>query len=321
MPSVSPAQARFMAAVAHNPEFAHRVGVPQSVGREFNQSDAGTGMLSRAMHHHRAGGGSLSHGDPLGGLATPHAVHMLSGPKMGGAGGGAHGGDKMVSPSQGSPWWSRSEARDLGKGFAAGGGVGMASGGMADGGLSMSEESPWWERSDARIADVPFNGGLINSSGAGRTDRLPLAVRTESFVVPSAEVSGLGQGTTLAGARILTQALRIGPYGTPLPHEMRGHGVPMPSRGPGMPQGEAPEMARGGYHKTVGILAAGGEFVIPKEDWVARDEQDGKLYWHRGVQSIGGGDIKQGHERLRKMVHAIRNHTIKFLRSAAPPKR
>ena len=39
MPSTSPKQARFMAAVAHNPAFAQTVGVPQSVGKEFNAAD------------------------------------------------------------------------------------------------------------------------------------------------------------------------------------------------------------------------------------------------------------------------------------------
>lgn len=48
MPSKSPAQARLFAAVAHNPAFAAKVGIPQSVGRDFNQADAGTGILSRA---------------------------------------------------------------------------------------------------------------------------------------------------------------------------------------------------------------------------------------------------------------------------------
>lgn len=36
-----------MAAIAHNPGFAKRVGVPQSVGRDFNAADAGTGILSK----------------------------------------------------------------------------------------------------------------------------------------------------------------------------------------------------------------------------------------------------------------------------------
>ena len=41
MPSVSKKQHNFMAAVAHSPEFAKKVGVPMSVGKEFNQADKG----------------------------------------------------------------------------------------------------------------------------------------------------------------------------------------------------------------------------------------------------------------------------------------
>ena len=41
MPSTSKKQANFMAAVAHNPAFAKKAGVPQSVGKEFNQADKG----------------------------------------------------------------------------------------------------------------------------------------------------------------------------------------------------------------------------------------------------------------------------------------
>ena len=47
MPSTSPAQAKLMAAVAHNPKFAKKVGVPQSVGQEFNQADVKTGILRK----------------------------------------------------------------------------------------------------------------------------------------------------------------------------------------------------------------------------------------------------------------------------------
>ena len=47
--SVSTKQARTMAGVAHNPEFAKKMNIPQSVGKEFNKADKGTKMLSRAM--------------------------------------------------------------------------------------------------------------------------------------------------------------------------------------------------------------------------------------------------------------------------------
>ena len=47
MPSKSPKQARMMAAAAHNPKFAKKVGVPQAVAKEFNQADKGKGILKR----------------------------------------------------------------------------------------------------------------------------------------------------------------------------------------------------------------------------------------------------------------------------------
>ena len=41
MPSTSKKQHNFMAAIAHSPSFAKKVGVPQSVGKDFNNADKG----------------------------------------------------------------------------------------------------------------------------------------------------------------------------------------------------------------------------------------------------------------------------------------
>ena len=41
MPSVSKKQHNFMEAVAHNPSFAKKAGVPQSVGKDFSEADKG----------------------------------------------------------------------------------------------------------------------------------------------------------------------------------------------------------------------------------------------------------------------------------------
>ena len=41
MPSVSKKQHNFMEAVAHNPAFAKKAGVPQSVGKDFSMADKG----------------------------------------------------------------------------------------------------------------------------------------------------------------------------------------------------------------------------------------------------------------------------------------
>ena len=41
MPSISKKQHNFMAAVANNPAFAKKAGVPQNVGQEFTEADEG----------------------------------------------------------------------------------------------------------------------------------------------------------------------------------------------------------------------------------------------------------------------------------------
>lgn len=41
MPSSSKKQHNFMEAIAHNPGFAKKVGVPQSVGKDFSNADKG----------------------------------------------------------------------------------------------------------------------------------------------------------------------------------------------------------------------------------------------------------------------------------------
>ena len=49
--STSEKQARFMAAAAHDPKFAKKVGMDTGVAKEFNKADTGTKQLSNAMKH------------------------------------------------------------------------------------------------------------------------------------------------------------------------------------------------------------------------------------------------------------------------------
>jgi hypothetical protein len=49
MPSKSESQARLMAAAAHTK--GGYGGVPQNVGKEFNQADKGSKLLSRSAKH------------------------------------------------------------------------------------------------------------------------------------------------------------------------------------------------------------------------------------------------------------------------------
>jgi hypothetical protein len=54
MPSVSKKQHNFMAAVANNPKFAKKTGVPSSVGKEFLTADKGKKFKE---------GGTMKHSD------------------------------------------------------------------------------------------------------------------------------------------------------------------------------------------------------------------------------------------------------------------
>ena len=54
MPSSSKKQHNFMEAVAHNPAFAKKVGVPQSVGKDFSMADKGRKFSK---------GGDMKHAD------------------------------------------------------------------------------------------------------------------------------------------------------------------------------------------------------------------------------------------------------------------
>ena len=54
MPAKSAKQEKFMQAVAHNPKFAKKVGVPVTVGQEFTKSGGG---MKKAAKKGYAGGG------------------------------------------------------------------------------------------------------------------------------------------------------------------------------------------------------------------------------------------------------------------------
>ena len=83
MPSVSKKQHNFMEAVAHNPAFAKKAGVPQSVGKDFSMADKGRkfskggdmkhadvkkdkSMMQKAVNKHE---GRLHKGEPMTKLA------------------------------------------------------------------------------------------------------------------------------------------------------------------------------------------------------------------------------------------------------------
>ena len=95
MPSTSKKQHNFMAAVANNPSFAKKAGVPQSVGKDFNQADKGRkfakggDMKKMNMGGYAGGGMPMKDGKPAfvgdgkgkmakGGIATSLKAHAAA---------------------------------------------------------------------------------------------------------------------------------------------------------------------------------------------------------------------------------------------------
>ena len=156
----------------------------------------------------------------------------------------------------------------------------------------------------ARERSIPTHTGIINMAVGGRTDHIPMNVLANSYVLPADIVSGLGEGNTLAGSKILDQM-----FGGPL-----GAKVPTDRANPHFPAGkfyepvQSSKAATGGRlrnHKVVPIIAAGGEYVVHPDV----------------VHNLGGGDAESGHDYLDNFVRYVRAHTAKTLQTLPGPKR
>lgn len=51
MPSTSDKQEKFMNAAAHNPEFAKKAGIPQSVAKDFHEADKAKKAKKKPHEH------------------------------------------------------------------------------------------------------------------------------------------------------------------------------------------------------------------------------------------------------------------------------
>jgi hypothetical protein len=152
---------------------------------------------------------------------------------------------------------------------------------------------------------------LINSSVAGRTDRIPMRTAPGSFVLPADVVSGLGQGNTNAGAKMWGQMIShsIGPMG--IQNAMRTRAVRAPtaqiSRGVtkgfahgGMGHNQGPSMDD---DELVPIVTAGGECLVDPEF----------------VRELGKGDPELGKKKLSNSVLSVRKHVISHLQKLPRP--
>jgi len=130
MPSTSKKQHNFMAAVANNPSFAKKVGVPQSVGKEFNQADKSR-KFSKG-------------GDTMASKMNPGFMAMMA-KKKAGAKKMAGGGMPMKD----------------GKPAFIGDGKGMKKGGMANGGSAS-------KRADGVATKGKTKGSMVKMNMGGK---------------------------------------------------------------------------------------------------------------------------------------------------------
>lgn len=145
------------------------------------------------------------------------------------------------------------------------------------------------------------DGGFVNSSVPGRTDRIPTSVASDSYVLPADIISGLGQGNSLAGAHIMDMILKTGPYGTNLQPHRTGNNIPKPPA----PYNENTALAKGGKAHKADVVIAGGEYLVKPET----------------VFRIGNGSMARGHKILDDFCLKMRAHNIKTQQKLPRPKR
>jgi hypothetical protein len=299
---------------------------------------------------------------------TAQAVGGPSGSAVGfgdlGAGGGSASAsssslnvDAMVGNVLGSPTAGLGQSQNTFQkvpGFAQGGLVQLAAGGLAKPVMSPSSISSMGRQAHFGARNVtPPRGShlsainvpavrapgahLINSTVSGRVDRIPMRARTGSFVIPADVVSGLGEGNTMAGAKmwgdLLTRSITGGavagmrrpsaPSVNPmLRRGMSGPGSRVPSpprvqiappqkvpfqdlpvRSQGLPHGFQDGGAMGDDDDTTPIITAGGEMIVDPEI----------------VAAMGGGDPQKGTDILCKSVDGIRKQVQAFQKTLPSP--
>ena len=278
--------------------------------------------LSNADRHPHAASGFAIH--------APQSIHLLPQGKV------PQAKPESFGSGQTAPWFMRREAST------------SAMGRLADGGVVGSDV----------IHDMPFHGGgFINSSVAGRTDRLPLALSAESHVVPADVVSAAGQGNSLAGAKILQAALRGGagvlggePPDVAAPSMRHRANLPHANVRPPRPFQDTPQRATGsvlgGSSGGIGLdqpqsdiggdadFSGGGDqakrgghgqtsILAAGGELVATPaevEAVGRRAIRTGTAKRGETALQAGHRLIDEMIAKIREWQIKWLKQAPKPK-
>ena len=149
-------------------------------------------------------------------------------------------------------------------------------------GMSPSQATPWWTRSDARGEDSPGPSlGFLHGPTPGRADAIDTTAPAGSHVIPADVVAGLGEGNSLAGAARMEQVIRTGPHGIPLPGGRHGSGPPRPpSPAREAKGGNIPEHAA--EPENTPVKLSHGEYVVSSaavNKWGKGDQKLGHNLW------------------------------------------
>jgi len=154
--------------------------------------------------------------------------------------------------------------------------------------------------------------GPIMSSVSGRTDHLPMNVKSGSHVLPADVISALGEGNTMSGLKVVKDLFAIPNRFKGLPYGAKGlpYGVSTPSKAAdgGKQDGDEPfNIGAAPKAKNVPIIAAGGEHVISPEEveYIARKH--------------GSDDRDDGHAIIDEFIKQIRKKNIKTLKKLPGP--
>jgi len=189
-----------------------------------------------------------------------------------------------------------------------------APGGLTQAGMHTLGTQAHYSGANVKPAINPPGVHLMSSSSIpGRTDRIPMRAKPGSYVLPADVVSGLGQGNTMAGAKMWGQAIMAaaGPAGAGTMGAIRRGSMPKASvprmsartkgfaEGGGMGHNGGPPME----DAYVPIVTAGGEVLVDPEL----------------VYALCDGSEMLSKRKLAESVVNVRKQTIAHLKKLPRP--
>ena len=176
-------------------------------------------------------------------------------------------------------------------------------------GMSVGEADPWWVRSEAHQGE----SGFLHGDTAGRADKLMTTAPSGAYIIPADVVAGLGEGNSLAGKRVIDEAMSTMPHGV-VNRTVRGREppeahAPMPSQG-GSSDSGTDYAAKGGGVQGKGIAGARVPVALSHGEYQIAPEQ---------VAAIGKGNLKLGHAILDAFVVRARKEQIDKLKKLKGP--